>query len=148
MNDTGELLPDGHRRQERVYFEHTDFSGVVYHARYLDFLEHGRSDYVRMLGVHHHELQRDGLAFAVLRMEIDFRGAARIDDVLTVETDRGRLQGARLTFLQRIRRGDEPILQATVTVVLVDPRGRPKRFPKALVERMGVGRRAEGADRG
>ena len=140
--DTGTLFADHHVRTERVYFEHTDFSGVVYHGRYLDFLEHGRSDYVRMLGVHHTEL-RDGLygapmAFAVLRMEIDFRQAAKIDDVLTVETRRGVLKGLRLTFDQTIRRGDTVLLQAKVTVVLVGPDGKPRRYPRALIEKMGV----------
>ena len=141
--DTGTLFADHHVRTERVYFEHTDFSGVVYHGRYLDFLEHGRSDYVRMLGVHHTEL-RDGLygasmAFAVLRMEIDFRQAAKIDDVLTVETRRGVLKGLRLTFDQTIRRGETVLLAARVTVVLVDPDGKPRRYPRALIEKMGIG---------
>ena len=136
--DDGTLTATGHVCRERVYFEHTDFSGVVYHARYLDFLEHARSDYVRMLGVHHRDLAAAGLAFAVLRMELDFRGAARIDDVLTVETDRGTLSGARLVFDQRITRDDAPILAARVTVVLIDGRGRPKRFPREVIERLGV----------
>ena len=134
--DTGVIDSNTHRRVERVYFEHTDFSGVVYHARYLDFLEHGRTDYVRMLGVHHGALERDGLAFAVHRMEIDFRGAARIDDVLIVETDRGTLKGPRLSFAQRIVRDGTVILEARVTVVLVNPQGRPRRFPPALLERL------------
>ena len=140
-HDGGTLYADHHIRTERVYFEHTDFSGVVYHGRYLDFLEHGRSDYVRLLGVHHGEL-RDGaygpsLAFAVLRMEIDFRQAAHIDDVLTVETRRGTLKGLRLTFDQTIRRGETVLLEARVTVVLIDTEGRPRRYPKALVEKLG-----------
>ena len=138
--DTGRIDGDTHVRLERVYFEHTDFSGVVYHARYLDFLEHARSDYVRMLGVHHHELAERRLAFAVHRMEIDFRGAARIDDVLRVETDRGTLHGARLRFLQRITRNGAPIVAAAVSVVLVDPDGRPRRFPLDVIERLGVRR--------
>lgn len=136
--DAGAIAGDTHTRLERVYFEHTDFSGVVYHARYLDFLEHARSDYVRLLGVHHGELAERGLAFAVHRMEIGFRGAARIDDVLRVETDRGTLSGARLAFAQRIRHGDALILEATVCVVLVSPDGRPRRFPRDVIERLGV----------
>ena len=143
MNDSpdpGAISGDTHTRHERVYFEHTDFSGVVYHARYLDFLEHARSDYVRMLGVHHRELAERGLAFAVHRMEIDFRGAARIDDVLAVETDRGTLTGARLRFEQRILREDALILHATVGVVLVSPDGRPRRFPRDVIEKLGVAR--------
>ena len=136
--DTGTIDGATHRRLERVYFEHTDFSGVVYHARYLDFLEHARSDYVRMLGVRHAELAQEGLAFAVHRMEIDFLGAARIDDVLRVETDRGTLRGARLAFAQRVLRDDALILRAAVSVVLVSPEGRPKRFPGDVIEKLGV----------
>ncbi|MEM8750600.1 MAG: YbgC/FadM family acyl-CoA thioesterase [Pseudomonadota bacterium] len=140
--DTGTLHENSHTRLERVYFEHTDFSGVVYHGRYLDFLEHGRSDYVRMLGVHHNEmadgLYGESLAFAVHRMEIDFKAAAHIDDVLTVETERGVLKGLRLTFNQRIFRGTELVLQAVVTVVLMNPEGRPRRFPSQLLEKLGV----------
>lgn len=140
--DTGTLHDNHHTRLERVYFEHTDFSGVVYHARYLDFLEHGRSDCVRMLGVHHHELldgtYGESLAFAVHRMEIDFRGAARIDDILTIQTDRGTLKGPRLSFDQRILRGENLLLTAKVTVVLINRDGKPRRFPRALVEKMQV----------
>lgn len=141
--DAGQLHDGFHTRTERVYFEHTDFSGVVYHGRYLDFLEHGRSDYVRLLGIHHHELQ-DGkfgepLAFAVYRMELDFRAAAKIDDVLTVTTWRGTLKGLRLTFRQEIKRGDDVLLEALVTVVLVTPEGKPRRYPTGLVALLGVG---------
>ena len=140
--NSGTLHDGFHRLVERVYFEHTDFSGVVYHARYLDFLEHGRSDYVRLLGVHHREMAEgaygESLAFAVHRMELDFKAAARIDDVLTVETQRGVLKGLRLTFGQKILRGDEIILQALVTVVLMNPQGRPRRFPRALLDKLGV----------
>ena len=131
--NTGTLHDSSHTLTERVYFEHTDFSGIVYHARYLDFLEHGRSDYVRLLGVHHSAM-RDGvygesLAFAVHRMEIDFKRAARIDDVLTIETQRGTLNGLRLTFDQRIQRDADLLLTAKVTVVLINGDGKPRRFP-------------------
>ncbi len=140
--DSGTLHANSHSLTERVYFEHTDFSGVVYHTRYLDFLEHGRSDYVRLLGVHHHEMSAgaygESLAFAVHRMEIDFKGAARIDDILTVETDRGDLKGLRLTFNQRILRDDDLLLQAVVTVVLMNNDGKPRRFPKELLEKLGI----------
>lgn len=140
--DTGTLHENSHTRTERVYFEHTDFSGVVYHSRYLDFMEHGRSDYVRMLGVHHSEMSDgaygESLAFAVHRMEIDFKAAAKIDDVLKVETERGILKGLRLTFHQRIWREDQLLLQAVVTVVLMNPEGKPRRFPAYLLAKLGV----------
>ncbi len=138
----GALHDASHTLTERVYFEHTDFSGIVYHARYLDFLEHGRSDYVRLLGVHHSAM-RDGaygesLAFAVHRMEIDFKRSAGIDDILTIETDRGVLSGLRLTFDQRILRDQELLLAAKVTVVLINPAGKPRRFPVEMLKQLGV----------
>ena len=77
----GRLTDAGHELLQRVYFEDTDFSGRVYHARYLHFMERGRSDYLRLLGVHHRSLAKEGLGFAVSRMEIEFLRAATIDDV-------------------------------------------------------------------
>ncbi len=139
---SGTLHDNSHTRTERIYFEHTDFSGVVYHARYLDFLEHGRSDYVRMLGVHHSELASgaygESLAFAVHRMEMDFKRAARIDDVIVVETERGTLVGPKLTFNQRITRNGDLLLTAAVSVVLVNQQGKPRRYPKELLRKLGV----------
>src|SRR6478752_6008873 len=87
---SGELTATGHRLAARVYYADTDFSGVVYHARYLEFLERGRSDFLRMAGVHHTELA-DGkhgerIAWVVRRMEITFHAPARIDDILTIDT--------------------------------------------------------------
>lgn len=139
---SGTLHDNHHTLTERVYFEHTDFSGVVYHARYLDFLEHGRSDYVRLLGVHHSEMIKglygEPLAFAVHRMELDFKAAARIDDVLTITTHRGTLKGMRLTFDQQIGRDGQLLLAAKVTVVLMTPEGKPRRYPAALLQKLGV----------
>ena len=81
---SGVLSEAGHRLAQRVYYEDTDFSGVVYHARYLHFLERGRTDYLRLLGVEQGSLvlgeDREGLVFVVHRMEIDFKAPARMDD--------------------------------------------------------------------
>ncbi|HMQ58857.1 MAG TPA: YbgC/FadM family acyl-CoA thioesterase, partial [Rhizobiaceae bacterium] len=84
----------------RVYYADTDFSGAVYHARYLEFFERGRSDFLRLAGVHHTELA-DGahgeqLVWVVRRMEIDFRAQARLDDLLTVITRVAGISGARI----------------------------------------------------
>ncbi len=136
-------LHDGyHTLLQRVYFEHTDFSGIVYHARYLNFLERGRTDYVRLLDIHHNELadgaHGENLAFAVFRMELDFKAAARIDDVLKITTRQGELKGPRLTFNQKITRGDTLIVQAKVGVVLINEEGKPRRFPRAMVKALGL----------
>jgi acyl-CoA thioester hydrolase len=136
---TGELTPFGHRVKARVYFADTDFSGVVYHARYLEFLERGRSDYLRLSGIHHTELA-DGkhgerIVWVVRRMEIDFRSPARIDDILTIETRTERISGARIYMAQQIRRDDEVLIDARVEAAIIGETGKPKRFPREWIER-------------
>lgn len=133
----GVFAADGrvHRLAVRVYYEDTDFSGVVYHARYLQFLERGRSDFLRTAGVRHNELLAADapIVFAVRRMAIDFAAAARIDDALIVETRFGPLKGARLVIAQAIRRAGHVILTADVEAVCLTPEGRPTRAPQALL---------------
>jgi len=114
----------------RVYYEDTDFSGAVYHANYLKFCERGRSDCLRLLGIHHHRL--DGMGFVVRRMVCEFRKPARIDDLLEIETRFQELGGARMEIGQTIKRAEEMVFSAEVTVALVDGQGRPKRVPKEL----------------
>lgn len=77
-----------HRLPVRIYYEDTDFTGVVYHANYVRYFERGRSDFLRLAGVSHSDLleRDDPAAFVVTRLEIDFKKAARIDDALTVHT--------------------------------------------------------------
>jgi acyl-CoA thioester hydrolase len=136
---TGELTPFGHRIKARVYFADTDFSGVVYHARYLEFLERGRSDYLRLTGIHHTELAAgshgERIVWVVRRMEIDFRSPARIDDILTVETRAEAISGARIFMAQKITRDDELLIEAKVEAAIIGETGRPKRFPKEWIDR-------------
>src|SRR5688572_1479245 len=115
----GRLTRRGHELLQRVYFEDTDFSGRVYHARYLHFMERGRSVYLRLLGIHHRALAEDGLAFAVRHMEIDFLRPAAIDDILTIRTETAAVGGARVELSQTVLRGEERLLAASVTVALV-----------------------------
>ncbi len=126
---SGCLTENGHDLIQRVYFEDTDFSGRVYHARYLHFLERGRSDYLRLLGIGHRELAAEGAAFAVRHMEIDFLKAAEIDDLVLVRTVPRRTGGARIVLGQEIWRGDERLVAASVTVVLIGAAGRAMRLP-------------------
>lgn len=137
----GRIEKGVHRLPIRVYYEDTDFSGIVYHANYLRFAERGRSDFLRLAGVSHRALF-DGeqtLAFAVHRMEIDFIRPARIDDLLEVETRYLRAAGARLEVDQRIVRpadgvDAQPLFKAIVHAACIDDQGRPRRLPKAVVE--------------
>jgi acyl-CoA thioester hydrolase len=128
----GQLTETGHELLQRVYFEDTDFSGRVYHARYLHFLERGRSDYLRLLGISHRELATAGFAFAVHRMEIDFLRPASIDDVLTIATSPSAVKGARIHLSQRITRDGLALVEAEVSVVLIGATGRPERLPEAI----------------
>lgn len=135
---TGAFGPDRiHRLPVRVYYEDTDFSGIVYHARYLHFFERGRTESLRAIGIHHSELAAgpDPLAFAVRRMAVEFERAARVDDVLIVETLYRPQKGARLMIGQRIVRGDEQVASADVEAVCIDGAGRARRPPKHLSER-------------
>ncbi|MEX0628981.1 MAG: YbgC/FadM family acyl-CoA thioesterase [Cucumibacter sp.] len=116
----------------RVYYEDTDFSGNVYHAQYLKFFERGRTEYLRARGVHHAELAKDSLVFAVTHMELFFDAAAHIDDVLTVETRVGVLSGARVVLDQAMRRDGTIAARAEVTVAMLNARGRPVRIPTAI----------------
>jgi acyl-CoA thioester hydrolase len=134
---SGALTSFGHRIMARVYYADTDFSGVVYHARYLEFFERGRSDFLRLAGVHHTELA-DGkhgekLVWVVRRMDIDFRGSARIDDVLTIETRTDAISGARIFMAQQLKRGKEILVEAKVEAAIIGENGRPRRFPKEWV---------------
>ena len=100
----------------RVYWEDTDAGGVVYHARYVAFLERARSDALRSLGQGQRELQQSGQVFAVHSMRMDFLRPARLDDLLEVSAQVSRLGRASLVFTQRVLRGEEELLEAEVKV--------------------------------
>lgn len=134
---SGALTDFGHRLMARVYYADTDFSGVVYHARYLEFFERGRSDFLRLAGVHHTELA-DGkhgekIVWVVRRMEIDFRAPAHIDDILTIDTRAEEISGARIVMAQQLKRGDGVLVEAKVHAAIIGENGKPRRFPKEWI---------------
>jgi acyl-CoA thioester hydrolase len=122
-----------HRLPVRVYYEDTDFSGFVYHASYLRFLERGRTELLRDLAGDQSELHREarGLVFVVRRMSLDFIRPARMDDLLTILTRTRVLRGASMQLAQEVRRGDECLVAAEVTVACVRD-GRAVRLPDGL----------------
>ena len=130
IQDREHLLP------VRVYYEDTDFTGVVYHANYLRYFERGRSDFLRLAGVSHTELRTrpEPVAFVVRHMEIDFVRAARIDDALVVRTVYERLKGPRVFVSQRIERGPDVVATALVEVVCIRLDGRPTRPPADILQ--------------
>jgi acyl-CoA thioester hydrolase len=125
-----------HQLALRVYYEDTDFSGRVYHASYLRFMERGRTEWLRALGFEHGALAGDqGLVFAVRSLEIDYVAPAVIDDLLEVETRVAELRGAAIDFSQIVLRAAEPLATAKVRVVALRA-GRPSRIPAALKARL------------
>jgi acyl-CoA thioester hydrolase len=129
----GTIVAGRHLLPMRVYYEDTDFSGVVYHASYLRFLERGRTEFLRAAGVDQSTLhaEGEGLIFAVRRMTIDYLKPARMDDVLLIEPHTADVRCASLTIAQRIRRGEEVLVTADVRVAAVLG-GRPARIPDHL----------------
>ena len=131
---------DGSRRHilpVRVYFEDTDFSGLVYHASYVRWCERGRSDYLRLIGNEHRTLIEgdtgaEPAAFVVRRMRLEFLKPARIDDVLEIETRVVEAKGATLNLAQRVLRDGATLFEAEVLVVLVSLSGKPQRISQRL----------------
>ena len=117
----------------RVYYEDTDFSGRVYHASYVRFLERGRTEWLRRLGLSHQEIAgSSGVIFAVRRMQIEYLAPALMDDLLAVETQMSALRGASIEFRQRILRGQTDLVAATVLVAAIRE-GRPAQLPGPML---------------
>ena len=110
----GEIIDGRHVQHVRVYYEDTDFSGIVYHANYLRFMERGRTNYLRLLGADHRvlfeetEKEAPGFAFVVRSMQIDFLKPARMDDVLEIITRPQEVKGASILLRQDVLCGAGP----------------------------------------
>lgn len=126
----------------RVYYEDTDFSGLVYHASYLRWCERGRTDFVRLLGVEQKALfdgadGQDATFFVVRRMELDYLRPALMDDVLEVVSEVDEIGTASLTISQVIKRGDVALFKAKVLIVLINKEGRPQRMKEGMKRAFG-----------
>jgi acyl-CoA thioester hydrolase len=133
----GEIRDGRHVLTVRVYYEDTDFTGIVYHANYLRYMERGRTNYLRLIGADHRALfeaterEAPGFAFVVRSMNIEFLKAARMDDVLDIITEPEEVKGASTTVRQRVMRGDELLVEARVRVAFISG-GRARPIPKPL----------------
>jgi acyl-CoA thioester hydrolase len=140
----GEIRDGQHVLPVRVYYEDTDFSGVVYHASYLRFMERGRTDYLRLLGVDHRglfeetEKEAPGFHFVVRSMQLEFLKPARMDDVLAIMTEPEEVKGASITLMQKIARGADILVEAHVRVAFVSG-AKALRIPLPLRAAMQAG---------
>lgn len=141
----GYIQGGNHHMKVRVYFEDTDFSGVVYHANYLRFMERARTNYLRLLGTDHRSLFEDtssetpGFTFAVRSMTLDFFKPSHMDDLLDIVTTPVEVKGASITLRQQCKRGDKLLVEAKVRVAFVSG-GKAQRIPKSLRDAMEAGR--------
>ena len=122
----------------RVYYEDTDFTGMVYHANYLRFFERGRSDFLRDAGVSHQDLlsRDEPAAFTLTNVEVDYKRAAKVDDLLTIRTRSMGVKGVRMYFNQTCLRGDDIVAEARITAVMIHADGRPMRPLKDVVAQL------------
>jgi acyl-CoA thioester hydrolase len=135
----GEIRCGRHHMQIRVYYEDTDFSGIVYHANYLRFMERGRTNHLRLMGAQQHALfaqaesEMPGFAFVVRAMTLDYLRPARMDDLLDIVTWPVAVKGASITLAQEVRRGEVLLVKAEVRVAFISG-GRAQPIPKPLRE--------------
>ena len=133
----GVITGGKHHQQVRVYYEDTDFSGIVYHASYLRFMERGRTNYLRLIGADHRALfeaaekEAPGFSFVVRHMDIHFNKPAHMDDVLDIVTTPKDVKGASVVLNQQVMRGQDVIVEADVQVAFVSG-GKAKPIPKPL----------------
>ena len=133
----GEIRDGRHVMPVRVYYEDTDFSGAVYHASYLRFMERGRTNYLRLLGADQRALfeetekEAPGFAFVVRSMQLEFLKSARMDDLLEVVTQTEEVRGASIALHQKVMRDADTLVEAHVRVAFVSG-GRARPIPKPL----------------
>ena len=129
-----------HSLSLRVYYEDTDLAGIVYYANYLKFIERGRSEWVRALGIDQGALRRDtGIVFAVRHLEADYLRPAVFDDWLIVTTSVQPITGMRIVLDQAVLRDGVTLFSARVTLVPMGADGRAARLPSDLRQRLSQG---------
>ena len=125
-----------HRFALRVYFEDTDTAGIVYYANYLRFMERARSDMLRAVGIDQRAaLEAGDGVYAVAEVAIKYRAPAKLEDELVVVSEVREVRAASCVIQQRVMRGAQILTDATVTAAFLSPDGRPKRQPRAWVEK-------------
>jgi acyl-CoA thioester hydrolase len=121
----------------RVYYEDTDFGGVVYYGKYLRYMEQGRTEFFRDKGIHLADCQKNGIVFAVTEVHIQYKASARYDDLLDVETSLSEIRNASMTFDTKIYNPQGTLIIASKTkVACMNGRGRATRIPAEIKEKL------------
>ncbi len=132
----GGFVGKEHRFALTVYFEDTDTAGIVYYANYLKFMERARSDMLRAAGIDQRAVKEAGEGvYAVAEVQIRYARPAKLGDDLVVVSTIEQVRAASVAIHQRVMRGPELLTDARVTAAFLDPANRPKRQPRAWVEK-------------
>ena len=135
---SGIIKNNTHFFQVRVFYEDTDFTGIVYHANYLKFAERGRTNFLRLLGINHSELMNDKEPkyFVVYTMNTKFLGSSTIDDLLEVRSNFIGIEGVRLKINQDIFNGEKKVFSSDIEFALLNENARPLKFPDDMKMRI------------
>ena len=126
-----------HELGVRVYYEDVDLAGIVYYANYLKFIERGRTELIRELGIDQKLLrENNGLVFVVRSLEAEYLKPAKFDDFLMVSTEINSISGARIQMEQKLFRQNNCLFHARVTLTLVNNSGVPRRMPSFLASKL------------
>lgn len=116
----------------KVYYEDTDAGGVVYYGNYLRFLERARTEFLASKGIDVVKYHHEGYFFVVVNVDISYKKSARLGDIITITTEVKELKNATITFLNKVFRGQELLVEAFVTIACMSHEGKPKRFPEEV----------------
>ena len=123
--------------QTQVYYSHTDAGGIVYHPNYLTFAEHARTEWLRSVGINQRKLTAEhDCVFVVRKVNIEYMAPARLDDLLTIETQINTLTRTRIGLEQIITVHNQPMAKLEVEVVVINHQGKPKRLPENIVQQL------------
>lgn len=126
-----------HQLSVRVYYDHTDAGGLVYHSNYMVFAEHARTEFLRDLGINQQELfARDHCLFVVTRVQINYKASAKLDDLLVVSSKVTQVRNASVLFEQVIQKEGKTLVTVLVDVALITKEGKPKRISAVLLKKL------------
>jgi len=121
----------------RVYYEDTDAGGIVYYANYFKFIERARTEYLREIGLIQSEIaDQYKLIFVVRNIFAEFIKPAKLDDLLEVKTNFIRFGMVSIKVVQEIFLNENKLFEAEVKLGIVDIKGKPKKLPIELKEKL------------
>jgi acyl-CoA thioester hydrolase len=118
--------------EKRIYYHDTDCGGVVYYANYLKYLEEARTEYFLSKGIHLQNLANNGIWFAVVRVEIEYKSPAHYQDTLKILTKVEKMKFSAMQFFQKVLRDSTTVVEAHTTLICVNNDFKPIAIPEEI----------------